>query len=160
MFVEVSGFRDTDIDVPDHLVDADRPKGSDSCSGPEESDSCSDSSPDRVPLALVRWLSPHPRAVLRDSELRPVCPPPFDVNHALWRFSKTDRRRIPFQGRNISRQIDMFDGDNVREQREHADRLKCAWYGLVRIGAIDKYMNCTCIDNDSELILQTITLPF
>ena len=151
MFVEVSGFRDTDIDVPEHLVDADRPKGS---------DSCSDSSPDRVPLALVRWLSPHPRAVLRDSELRPVCPPPFDVNHALWRFSKADRRRIPFQGRNISRQIDMFDGDNVREQREHADRLKCAWYGLVRIGAIDKYMNCTCIDNDSESILQTITLPF
>ena len=73
MFVEVSGFRDTDIDVTAHLVDADRPEGS---------DSCSDSSLDRVPLALVRWLSPHPRTVLRDSELRPVCPPPFDVNHA------------------------------------------------------------------------------
>ena len=37
----------------------------------------SDSSPDHVPLTLVRWLSPYPRAVLCDLELRPVCDLPF-----------------------------------------------------------------------------------
>ena len=151
MFVEVSGFHVTDIVVPEYLAVADTPAGS---------DSVSDSSPDRVSLALVRWLSLHPRAVLRDSELRPVCPPPFDINHALWKFSLTDHRRVPFNSRNISRQIDMFDGEDVSQQREHADILSHAWYGLVHVDAIDKYMNYTCIDNDSELILQTVTLPF
>ena len=78
----------------------------------------SDSSPDHVPLTLVRWLSPYPRAVLCDLELRPVCALPFDVNHATRRLSQTHYQRIAFEGRNISQQIDMFDGNDVRQQRE------------------------------------------
>ena len=158
MFVKVSGFSDTDnITVPEYLrSNANIPENSDS----ENSDSLSDSGVDCIRLALVRWLSPHPHAVLRDSELRPVCPPPFDVNHALWRFSQIRRRRNSFQGRNITRQLNLFPGKDVRERREHANRLSHAWYDLVDVTTIDKYMNCTCIDNDSELILQTVTLPF
>lgn len=153
MFVKVSGFHDADnIAVPGYLRS--------NTNIPGNSDSLSDLAVDCIRLALVRWLSPHPHAVLRDSELRPVCPPPFDVNHALWRFSQIPRRRHAFQGRNITRQLNLFPGKDVRERREHANRLSHAWYDLVDVTTIDKYMNCTCIDNDSELILQTVTLPF
>jgi len=153
MFVEVSGFLDTDIVLPEYLhYDASLPGNIDS--------PFSDSGVNRIRLALVRWLSPHPDAVLRDSELRPVCPPPFDINHALWRFSQTRRRRNSFNGRNITRQLSLFPGNDTRQQREYANRLSHAWYDLIDVNTIDKYMNCTCIDNDSELILETITLPF
>ena len=151
MFVEVSGFLESGIGIPEYLR-SDLDVGSDSSS--------SDSDTDCVRLALVRWFSPHPRAVLRDSEHRPVCPPPFDVNHALWRFSRTHRRRFPFNRRNITRQLQLFPGKDDSERREHAERLSYAWYDMIDVDSIGKYMNCTFIDNDSELILQTITLPF
>ena len=157
MFVEVCSFDDTDIEVPAYL----RPERD----MPENSDSLSDSGNDSrwgkcVRLALVRWLSPHPRAVLRDEELRPVCPPPFDVNHALWRFSEVDHRRHAFDRRNITRQLHLFPGMDESERRNNFDRLAHAWYDLINVDSIDRYMNCTSIDNDSNLILQTVTLPF
>ncbi len=65
MFIEVSGFGvDSGIILPHHLRH------------PEPNTST-------VTLALVRWMSPHPDALLRDSEHRPLCPSPFDINHAL-----------------------------------------------------------------------------
>ena len=70
MFVKVSGLSEAGIDVPEEM----RASAHNSCN--EKS----------VTLALVRWLSPHADALLRDDQLRPVCPPPFDINHALWTF--------------------------------------------------------------------------
>ena len=149
MFVEVTGFLDTAIEVPAYLRSELQ----------YDSDSDTDTT-DCLKFALVRWLSPHPRAVLRDSESRPVCPPPFDVNHALWSFSRTPRQRIAFYRRNITRQLSLFPGNNDMERRAHARRLSHAWYDLVAVDTIEKYMNCTFVDNDSDTILQTITLPF
>ena len=113
-------------------------------------------------LALVRWLVPHPLALHRDAKLRPVCPTPFDINHALWTFAKTPRQRVPWAagGRNIARQLDMFPGKTQEEKRVNADLLSRAYYDLVHVDSIDEFMNCTCIDGDSELIMQTVTLPF
>jgi len=149
MFVKVSGFHQADgIDVPAYLDNT------------ADSDSDFEPGPDFIKLALIRWLSPHPDAMLRDSELRPICLPPFDINHALWRFAKVHSRRNALNPRNITRQLDMFPGNNPIQKNEQAERLSHAWYDLVDVDTIKNYMNCTCIDNDSELILQTITIPF
>lgn len=152
MFVKVFGFMDSDIVAPSYLRSALNDNSNNSCSDDEMND-C-------VTLALVRWLSPHSDALLRDSDLRPVCPSPFDVNHALWTFSKIRRRRDVFERRNITRQLNLFAGKDDGERREQAERLSRAWYDLIQVDTIEKYMNCTCIDNNSELILQTITIPF
>ena len=105
-------------------------------------------------------MSAHPNATLRDSTKSPICPPPFDINHALWRFSQTPRQRVTFSGREIARQIGMFHGNTVADKRANMRRLSRAYYDFVKVQSIDKIMNCTCIDNDTELILETITLPF
>ena len=38
---------------------------------------------DTLTLILVRWFEPHPVATKRDSQHLPICPSPFDMNHAL-----------------------------------------------------------------------------
>ena len=94
MFVRVSGFSSESGGI--HLP-------SDLTNHPGQHDS--------VVLALVRWLSPHPNALIRDSKLRPICPPPFDTNHALWVFSKRPSPRRCFADTHLlSRQLHLFDG--------------------------------------------------
>jgi len=119
---------------------------------------------DSVILALVRWLVPHPEAMDRDSKLRPVCPPPFDINHALWTFARTPHRRFLWNGRGagrqISRQLHMFPGRNERAQRRSSDNLSRAFYDLIHVDTIGEIMNCTCIDQSSDVIMQTVTIPF
>ena len=136
MFVHVSGFSDDNIKLPNNLRN---PK----------SNSAS------VVLALVRWLSPHPNAVLRDSERRPVCPAPFDINHSLWKFTKLSRRRESFDRRNIERQLHLFGG-----QRARADRLSTARYDLYEIENLNYFINCTHIEDDSDTLLETHVIPF
>lgn len=136
MFLRVSGFSDSRIKLPQSLRNP-----------PENSST--------LVLALVRWLSPHPNAVLRDSELRPICPAPFDANHSLWKFTKLTRARRSFDRRNIERQRHLFGG-----QRELVDRLKKARYDLYEVENLDYFINCTHIDDDSDTILETHTLPF
>ena len=147
MFVQMSGFANAvhGITLPHHLR------------------SQSDNDDDNITLlALVRWLVPHPLAIHRDAKLRPVCPPPFDINHALWTFARTPRSRVPWTGarRAISRQLDMFPGKTQEEKRVNADLLSRAYYDLVHVDTINEFMNCTFIDGDSERIMQTVTLPF
>ena len=113
-----------------------------------------------VVLALIRWLSPHPNAFLRDSERRPVCPSPFDINHALWKYSVLPRLRESFQRANVERQLHMFQGSTDAERRQHADSVKLARYDLIQVQSIDKFMNCTTIDSDPDTIMETVTLPF
>ena len=113
-----------------------------------------------VTLALVRWLTPDPRALMRDEQFRPLCPPPFGTNHTLWNFAKTQRQRSYLTDRLFARQLDLFPGTDRATKRRHADSLKHAMYDLIQMETLDTYMNCTSIDNNDNTILETITLPF
>lgn len=145
MFVKVSGLSEAGIVVPEGM----RTSGNVSCN--ENS----------VTLALVRWLTGHPLALSRDEQLRPLCPPPFDINHALWTFAKTERQRPYFSDHLFSRQLHLFPGENRTRQRQYANTLKYARYDLVEMENIDVYMNCTFLDNDPNgSIFESITLPF
>ena len=113
-----------------------------------------------VVLALVRWLSPHPNATVRDSEGRPLCPAPFDLNHTLWKYTRLKKKRLPFARRYHLSQLDLFPGSDVHSQRAEADRLAWCRYDLIELDSIDHFMNCTILDDDQSCILETITLPF
>ena len=96
-------------------------------------------------------------ALVRDDELLPVCPPPLDINHALWTFAKTVRQRPYFTDHHFARQLHLFPGSDNVMRRLNADSHKYARYDLIPLESIDQYMNCT-IDEDE--ILQTVTRPF
>ena len=139
MFVQVSGFgTDTGIVLPDYLQDAD---------------------PSSVVLALVRWLSPHEDAMVRDSKNRPICPSPFDINHALWRYTKRPRERACFRGRQFATQRHLF-GSDVETRTARIDQDKLAHYDLIDPRSFESYVNCTSIDGDPCTFMETITLPF
>ncbi len=145
MFVRVSGLSHAGVNVPRSLRDP----ANTTCNR------------DSVTLALVRWLTPHPLATCRDEQLRPLSPPPFDINHALWTFAKTQRQRGYFSDHLFARQLDLFPGHDRTSRRANALKLKYARYDLIQIESIDTYMNCTMhIDGDIESILETVTLPF
>jgi hypothetical protein len=146
MFIEISGFADTTsgIRMPAHL---------------RYQNSTEHDADNTTFLVLVRWLVPHPRAITRDSKHRPVCPPPFDINHALWTFARAGRRNA-WRGRAIARQLAMFPGETDAVRRESASKLSHAFYDLVHVDSIAEIMNCTCVDYDSDSIMQTITIPF
>ena len=100
-------------------------------------------------LALIRWLSPHPNAILRDEERRPLCPPPFDMNHALWQFTKVDRPDLTDDI--VLQNSDSYPDTNsiISENSARMDLIDIRW--------LKTYMNCTVIDDE---ILETITIPF
>lgn len=144
MFVRITGLVREGIEVPEAM----RLPLNNTCTE------------DSVVLCLVRWLSPHPDALERDSCLRPLCPPPFDVNHALWTFTKRQRRRAYFSDGVFARQLDLFPGTNVVERRQNAEALMYASYAFITLESIDSYMNCTSVVDDADCIMETITLPF
>ena len=113
-----------------------------------------------VVLVLIRWLSPHPNAILRDAAHRPVCPSPFDINHVLWKFSLLPRQRVALYRRHVEAQLSMFQGSTDMEKREHVHSLSRARYDLVQVESIETFMNCTTIDNDRNTIMETVTIPF
>jgi hypothetical protein len=155
MFVEISGFTNDALDggirLPENLRN---PKLKDKLS---------------VVLALVRWLSPHPDALLRDKKLRPICPSPFDMNHALWKFTNLHSSRSSFPeflpsrvtgGRAIHEQLDMFDGSDVRTRLRCMQNEAFARYDLLQPESFQTFMNCTRVNQDQSSILETITIPF
>ena len=100
-------------------------------------------------LALVRWLSPHPNALVRDGQRRPLCTSPFGFNHALWTFTKQERP-------------DLTDDVVLRNSQCYPDTSsiiseKTARFDLIDIRWLKTYMNCTVIDDE---VLETITIPF
>lgn len=113
---------------------------------------------DSVTYALVRWLTAHPRALVRDDALRPLCPPPLDINHALWKFAEEDRSLLT--PRIVNQNITSYPGNTMSESLAHMRSEQRAWFGLVEIDCIREILNCTSVDNDLNTILQTITLPF
>ena len=144
MFVRVSGFTSAGVTVPEFL----RVPPNSTCNR------------DQVTFALVRWLSPHPRALLRDDKRLPLCPPPFGTNHALWTFTKCTTARGYMSDHLFIRQLHMFPGSDRQTQRQRALSMRYARYDLIHIETIDVFMNCTRVNNDNDTIMETITLPF
>ena len=108
-----------------------------------------------ITLTLIRWMSPHPDAILRDSSLRPVCPAPLDINHALWTFSQSPRPLIN------QRIIDThYTQPNVDASNRHIESERLARFGLVTPESIKSYVNCTFINNERDVMIETIVLPF
>ena len=71
-----------------------------------------------IPLlySLCHAGYPHPNAILRDDRLRPIPPSPFDINHALWTFSKNNRGRGLLSTSTIEKQLGYYDGDSQQER--------------------------------------------
>ena len=103
-----------------------------------------------VTLTLIRWLSPHPDAILRDDQLRPTCPPPLDINHALWKFTETTRP-------NLTDAIVMSNSSCYPDANTIINE-KTARFDLVQPESLHLYLNCTQLDRND--VLETITLPF
>ena len=100
-----------------------------------------------VVFGLVRWMSPHDDSLLRDGQLRPVCVPPLDINHAMWTFSMAQRPLLTPS--TIHRNILYYD-----ESEKHAR------YDLLEPECFESFINCTLVNKNKNTILETITLPF
>jgi len=154
MFVKVSGFgQASGITLPLHVRNS------------EEDTSLllnSEEDTSSVVFAVVRWLSAHPNATLRDSKGRPVCPPPLDTNHALWTYSKLARRRAIFYTRApyFRSQLSAFAGSDDIQRIRNSNTEAFAYYGMVLPETFASYMNCTSVSMNQSDILETITLPF
>lgn len=113
-----------------------------------------------VVFALIRWLSPHPDALLRDDQLRPICPAPLDINHALWTFAQEPRALLTTPV--INRNMMLYPGNTVEERVRNADAEREAMFDLVLPESLETFMNCTTCNTttDSNVILETITIPF
>ena len=48
---------------------------------------------DSLTFVLGRWFRPHRASTRRDSQFRPICPAPLDLNHSLWQYAKSNRSR-------------------------------------------------------------------
>ena len=115
-----------------------------------------------VVFTLIRWLSPHQDAILRDEQLRPICTTPFDINHALWKFSLLQSRRVSFNptANAFASQLHMFDGKDTASRLECAENEAFAYYDLIEPESLSTYMNCTRVNLDQNDIMETITFPF
>ena len=72
---------------------------------------------------LGRWFEPHPDAVERDSNQRPVCPQLY-INHCLWRYAITTSHRRALFGRDgfskthaVTRQLSTFGRTAVAQEQ-------------------------------------------
>ena len=139
-FVEISGFEDDGTALPQYL-----------------STSQNHSS---VILTILRWLSPHPDATDRDEELRPVCPAPFDLNHALWTWCKLDRPRQQLTADMIATNLHCFPGNDDNAKRVNADNERRARFDLIQPVSLNTFLNCTVVNQDNKSILETVTIPF
>ena len=113
-----------------------------------------------VEFAFIRWLSPHPNALIRDTKLRPICPPPLDINHALWTYSR--RPRGALTAAVIRKHIGFFHGDTEDERERSVDSEIDAYFDLVQPETLQRFINCTHVnvETDTHTILETITIPF
>ena len=111
-------------------------------------------------VALVRWLSPHPDALLRDDKPRPICSSPLDLNHALWQY--TEDRRVLVTERIMHRNLSTFPGSTVQDRLESCRLEEMARYDLVLPDSFEEFMNCTRVNVGMEdnVLLETVTLPF
>ena len=130
---------------------------------------------DRLTLALVRWFQAHPSATERNSSCLPLCPPPFNINHALWKYAVSDSHRNIFLERPVQEneslqpsqafhtQTFMF-GRNTCQARRTLRNEAYAYYALIEPSSIDSlaYMSAEFAKNathQTSTWLQTITFP-
>lgn len=146
MFVRISGFTTTDDDGRGVVL-------------PKEYRSPSTNT-HSVIFALIRWLSPHPDALLRDNKRRPICPPPLDINHALWKYSELNRDLLTTAV--VNRQIMFYPGNNMQDRVDNSQLEKNAWFDLVLPATFETFINCTVCNTilESNVILESITIPF
>ena len=144
MFLSISGFKNDDsgLVLPESCRISKK--------GPHDS----------VLVALVRWLSPHPDALLRDDKRRPICPSPLDLNHVLWKYTE-DRRDLVTQT-TMNRHLATFPGSTVQDRLESSRLESKAKYDLVLPQSFIEFMNCTRVNVGTEdnVILETVTIPF
>jgi len=140
MFVEISGFCEGGITVPHRLH--------------------SSSKGGTVVLALIRWLSAHPDALLRDTSRRPICTSPLDINHALWKYAKSNRLLLTTN--TVRKNLRYYDGSDEAQRLRNYRRESDAYFDLILPETFESYMNCTpCNELTQEnSILETITIPF
>ena len=123
---------------------------------------------DSVSFVLVRWFEPHPLSTSQDEEFLPICPPPLNINHCLWKYavSETDRRSILERGNPtvaVRRQRNLF-GSTPLQQQTNIQKIRRAYYGLVYVNNIKDVINiCPCFrhgscDVDETVWLQTVTV--
>ena len=97
---------------------------------------------DSLTLALVRWFEAHPSATDRDCHNFPMCPYPFDVNHALWRFAVTSSVRAILIDTKSNQPTEVFHdqrylfGRTETEQNHRLRQESHAYYGLVKTSSI------------------------
>ena len=113
-----------------------------------------------VVFALVRWLVPHPDALVRDFKLRPICPAPLDINHALWIYARSPRNSLTTNI--IDNHIMFYEGDTPEARENSFISEREAFFDLVQPQSFDRFINCTPINIETatNTILETITLPF
>ena len=115
------------------------------------------SNPHEIQFALMRWLSPHADALVRDTKMRPICPPPMDINHALWTYARRPARR------NLRGSHNVFYGGATEEERKHSLQIEShAFFDLIQPDTFAGFVNCTPINTvtETDTILETITIPF
>jgi hypothetical protein len=159
MFVHIEGFNKDGIGLPKKFRSTTTQHGSDSGSD-DDGDGDGDGDSDVV-FALIRWLTPHPDAVLRDSERRPICPAPLDINHALWTYATETRQLI--NRRIINKNLMCFPGQDAQERKHNAELERRAMFGLVQPQSFENFINCTRINTTTTReveLLETITIPF
>ena len=83
-------------------------------------------------------------------------PPPFSINHALWKFTSLSEQRESFTGRFFRAQRNLFQSKSQTE----IEQLSLAMYDLVTPDTFSTYINCTLINETTDTVLETITLPF
>ena len=92
-------------------------------------------------FVIGRWFQPHSSVIIRDSENRPICPGPLQINHCLWQYARSARARKALQGRNrrpsteFQRQRQLFGANRV-EQLERYERDKHAYFCLLETDSI------------------------
>ena len=144
MFIEISGFQssgDSGLVLPKSCRTSRRIKN-------------------RILVALIRWLSPHPDALLRDGQRRPICPPPLDLNHVLWKY--TEDRRVLVTQAIINRHLACYPGSTIADRVESSRLERNAKFDFVLPQSFIKFMNCTRVNVGTEdnVVLETVNIPF
>ena len=97
---------------------------------------------DSLILALVRWFEPHPDATKRDSLHLPLCPEPFSINHALWRYAETPNVRSVLVNASTKEPCETFTnyrsmfGKTAEEQIRRLRSEQKAYYGFIKPSSI------------------------
>ena len=125
---------------------------------------------DKLTMVIGRWFEPHPHALERDEQCRPVCPGELHINHCLWRFSATRNHRRALFRRDgtktlaTTRQASIF-GKTLEEQDLCLATEKYAYFCLIFPDTITgtafmspMFVPGTATPDNSGPWLQTVTV--